>query len=274
MATTSVSFLRPRFKTGLTLEKNLAFIHVALNSATATRFPILQSVFVSIERILAIAQKVNMNKFEFMKLAEDSLMLMVAISVKLMDRQEIDQSLKGNIEELLKALQWILSYGETRAALELQNPLTEIYLAIRDSDAIFSSSLEVERCIRLFGFQSLLDFRDETLQLMEQCIENGSFSITTTNMNNIIPFGNCQKHETSQDKTEQSVEPVKNSTSSTTTNTDSDYTTENTISFENSQEDGTSLTSQDCGSVVERFGLNTSGFRRRRLWTNEYVRTE
>ncbi|KIL64068.1 hypothetical protein M378DRAFT_163796 [Amanita muscaria Koide BX008] len=273
MATTSVSFFRPRFRTGLTLEKNLAFLHVALNSATATRFPILQSVFVSIERILAIAQKVNMNRFEFMKLAEDSLMLMAAISVKLMDRQEIDQSLKGNIEELLKALQWILSFGETRAALELQNPFTEIYLAIRDPDTILSSRLEVERCIRLFGFQSLLDFRDETLQLMEQCIENGSFSITTTNMNNIIPFGNCQKHETFQDETEQSVEPVKNSTSSTTT-ADTDNATENTISFENSQEDGTSLTSQNCGSVFEQFGVNTSGFRRRRLWTNEYVRTE
>ncbi|KAM6490702.1 hypothetical protein JOM56_014045 [Amanita muscaria] len=264
---------RNRLKRRLTDKKNLAFIHVALNSATVTRFPILQSALVSIARIFVIAQKVRINTFEFMELAEDSLMLMVAISVKLMDQQEIDQSLKGNIEELLKALQWIISFGERRAAMALNSsPLTAILLEIRDPDAICCSRRELERCIRLFGFQSLHDFADETIKLMEQCIENGSFSITTTNMNNIIPFGNCQKHETSQDKTEQSVEPVKNSTSSTTTNTDN--TTENTISFENSLEDGTSLTSQDCGSVVERFGLNTSGFRRRRLWTNEYVRTE
>ncbi|KIL64066.1 hypothetical protein M378DRAFT_163785 [Amanita muscaria Koide BX008] len=143
---------RNRLKRRLTDKKNLAFIHVALNSATVTRFPILQSALVSIARIFVIAQKVRINTFEFMELAEDSLMLMVAISVKLMDQQEIDQSLKGNIEELLKALQCIISFGERRAAMAL-NPslLTAILLEIRDPDAICCSRREVERCIRLFG---------------------------------------------------------------------------------------------------------------------------
>src|SRR5258708_10856452 len=56
MATTTTSPSIIYLKKRLTVEKNLAFIRVALNSATMTRFPILQSAFVSIARIFAIAE--------------------------------------------------------------------------------------------------------------------------------------------------------------------------------------------------------------------------
>ncbi|KIL61587.1 hypothetical protein M378DRAFT_13401 [Amanita muscaria Koide BX008] len=188
---TPVSRTEKQAKKRQNIDKVLGATLEVLNSGTATRFPIVQTAFGCAARIFEIAQKVRANQDEFIEFAEEGCRLVYSIYLKLKDNPDLESNLKADLQELLNTLESIETFGEKCAA---RGTFKAVLLHGFDGNEIQAQRRKLERCMRLFEFQSLLDLREKTNQLIEQHGTNGGVSTTATNKGNVtenkISFGN------------------------------------------------------------------------------------
>ncbi|KAM6494789.1 hypothetical protein JOM56_009412 [Amanita muscaria] len=178
---TSFSLSEKQHKKRQKIDKSLETMLEVLNSGTATRLPLVQSAFGSAARISQISQKVRSNQDKFVELAEQSCRLVYSIYVKLTNEQEIEQSLKHKLEGLLETLQSIQTFGEKCAA---RGTVKAVLLHGVNIKKLKSQRRKLEGYIQLFEFQSPVDLREKTNQLVERHRTPGSVCTTRTNTNN------------------------------------------------------------------------------------------